>query len=217
MSPRKLLDPLGKRLHMPNKKNILAVTTLQVYKSPFAFGAHGHLVSWTRTIVFKLLWRSTWGYKLSHCKCQDWKWSVTSLSKRPDLPLKSLPRWGISTQPVMSISPINEFSKAWYALNPPGRARWWFRAKQEFGKGQQKIYSAQMRFAFLQVAFEPPKWGSKRSGSQNELCIELLSAGKRGRNDIQERSVWETTGRVRRHEAWMYTQRKAASCSLKSP
>lgn len=38
----------------------------------------------------------------------------------------------------MSISPTNEFSKAWYALNPPGRAGWWFRAKQEFGKGQQK-------------------------------------------------------------------------------
>lgn len=77
---------------MPNKKNVLAVTTLRVHKSPFPFGVHCHPVSRTRTIVSKLQWRSTRGYKLSHCKCQDWNWSVTFLSKRPDLPLKSLPR-----------------------------------------------------------------------------------------------------------------------------
>lgn len=180
MPPRKLLDPLGKRFHMPNKKSVLAVTTLQVDKSPFPFGAHCHLVSWTRAIVFKLQWRSTWGYKLSHCKCQDWNWSVTSLSKRPDLPLKSLPRWGIPAQAVMSISPINEFSKAWCALNPPGRARWWFRAKQEFGEGQQKIYSAQMRFAFSQVRLSHPSGEAKGQAHRmhSALSFCLLEKGE---------------------------------------
>lgn len=104
--------------------------------------------------------RSTRDYKLSHCKCQDWNWSVTP-SWRTRFASK------VFTQ-VRNIHPTSdEYQPNQWILqlgmlwNPPGRAGWWFRAKQEFGKGQQKMYSAQMRFAFLQVAFEPPKWGRK--------------------------------------------------------